>query len=67
MNALDEVALEHAREWASNMMKDIPESATVTMITRQEYYEMLVLAYAMGFKQGASSTELTTSSTLCTW
>ena len=49
---MDEVALEKANEWAADMMAQIPGEASVTMITRREYHELLVLAYAMGFKRG---------------
>ncbi len=49
---VDEVALIEGNLWAEKMMSEIPPGRTWTMITRKEYHEMLVLAFAMGFKQG---------------
>lgn len=49
---IDEVALAEANAWAEEMMSKVPVGSTWTMITRQDYHEVLVLAFAMGFKQG---------------
>lgn len=48
----DDLALTAARLWADSMMNDVPPERQVAMVTRDEYREMLVLAFARGFVSG---------------